>query len=206
MVQHLEMVELLAIRDGEGAAFARSHVEECEACRRELDRLYQVRARLRALPTYRSPRELWPRIAQRVMRHRSRRRLAVGGALGLAAAAGLAGILVLGGSSSQGQGSPVDIWVVEVGSQDLGPMIDRSRELESLLEAYTPAYRVYDAPTALAVSVVEDRIMLLDRLLEESRAIGADRVVLRGLWGERVQALETLVGLQLVQEEDTGWR
>jgi hypothetical protein len=79
-------------------------------------------------------------------------------------------------------------------------MINRSRDLESLLQTYRPEFQVYDAPTALAVSVLEDRILLLDRMLTEGRSIGADREVLRGLWGERVVALETLVGLELVPE------
>jgi hypothetical protein len=47
---------------------------------------------------------------------------------------------------------------------------------------------------------------VLDQILLESRALGADREVLRGLWGERVLALEQLVSLQVVQEEDRVWR
>jgi hypothetical protein len=85
-------------------------------------------------------------------------------------------------------------------------MIVRSQELEGLLRTYKPQYRVYDAPTALAVSALEDRIGILDRMLIESRAVGADREVLVGLWGERVEALETLVGLQLIERPEGVWR
>jgi hypothetical protein len=202
--RHLEMGELLALRDGEGSAFARSHLVACGACRRELNRLYAIRAELRALPTFSPPRELWPRVADHVGRRRLWRRLSYG-TLGLAAAAVLAGFIALRGPAAVNE-EPADVWVSERVTQDLGPVIRRSRALESLLQTHRPMYQVYDAPTALAVSVLEDRVILLDRLLEESRSIGADRAVLRNLWVERNETLETLVGLQLVQENEPVWR
>lgn len=205
MNRHLGMEELLTLRDGEGSAFARAHVDECEECRGELDRLYRVRSELRALPAYTPPRELWPRVAGKVGRRRWQRRFAYGG-LGLAAAAALAGFIVLRGPASEPVAPPEDVWVAEATTQDLGPMISRSRQLESLLQVYAPGSRVYDAPTALAVSVLEDRIGILDRMLVDGRRLGADREVLRGLWGERVFALEQLVSLQLPREENGVWR
>ena len=203
-VRHLAMEELLALRDGEGSAFARVHVESCEVCRAELERLYQMRARLRALPRYMPPRDVWVRVASEVRRRRWRRRLGLRTA-GLAVAAVLTGLVVLRGPA-QHEEERIDEWVAEQTSQDLGPMIVRSQELEGLLHTYTPRYRVYDAPTALAVSALEDRIGILDRMLLESRAGGVDREVLVGLWGERVEALETLVGLQLVERPEAVWR
>lgn len=199
--RHMEMDELLGLRDGEGSAFARSHVETCEACRGELERLHRVRSELRAMPTFRPPRELWPRIRRHVWRRRLRRRLSYG-AVGLAAAAALAGFIVLRGPVDE----PADVWVAEASSEDLGPMISRARQLETLLQVYSPQRRVYDAPTALATSALEDRIVVLDQILLETRALGAEREVLRGLWGERVLALEQLVTLQVVQEENRVWR
>jgi len=203
-VRHLAMEELLALRDGEGSAFARRHLESCELCRAELERLYQVRAQLRALPRYVPPRDVWVRVAAEVRTRRWRRRVIVR-AVGLAMAAAVTGLFVLRGPAEQGA-EPAYEWVVEETSRDLGPMIVRSQELEGLLRTYKPQYRVYDAPTALAVSALEDRIGILDRMLTESRAFGADREVLVGLWGERVEALETLVGLQLVEQPEGVWR
>lgn len=199
--RHLKMDELLGLRDGEGSAFARAHVESCEACRGELERLYRVRSELRALPTFGPPRELWPRIRRHVWRRRVRRRLSYG-AIGLAAAATLAGFIVLRGPTDE----PADVWLAEASTEDLGPMINRARQLETLLQVYSPQRRVYDAPTALATSALEDRIVVIDQILLESRALGADRDVLRGLWGERVLALEQLVTLHVVQGEDRVWR
>jgi hypothetical protein len=199
--RHLEMDELLGLRDGEGSAFARAHVESCEACRGELERLYHVRSELRALPTFGPPRELWPRIRRHVWRRRVRRRLSYG-AVGLAAAAAFAGFMVLRGPDLE----PADAWGAEATSEDLGPMINRARQLETLLQVYSPQRRVYNAPTALAASALEDRIVVLDQLLLETRALGAEREVLRGLWGERVLALEQLVSLQVVREENGVWR
>jgi hypothetical protein len=198
------MEELLALRDGEGSAFARSHADSCHVCRAELDRLYQVRAELRALPRYTPPRELWPKVADEVRQRRLRRRLSYR-MIVLAAAAVLAGVAILRGPAREESG-PTDVWLIEETSRDLGPVIARSQELEGLLRAFRPEYRVYDAPTALAVSALEDRIVLLDRMLLEGRAIGLEREVLVGLWGERVEALETLVGLQATERPERVWR
>ncbi len=199
------MDELLGLRDGEGTAFARDHSESCDRCRRELERLYQVRARLRALPQLRPARDGWPQVAASVSRRRVRRRLGFA-TLGLALAATLAGVMILRGPAAEvAPSGAADVWVAEAESRDLGPMIHRTRQLESLLESYGPAYRVYDAPTALAVSVLEDRIVLLDRMLDESRAVGANRELVLQLWDERVEALETLVNVQMVRQEAV-WR
>ncbi len=204
MVRHLDMDELLALRDGDGTELARSHLEGCSDCRAELDRLHALRAELRALPRFTPPRELWPRVVERTLRRRFRRR-AGAAMIALAAAAVLAGFLVARRSVEEPLLGDRDTWVAESASDDLGPFIDRSRQLESLLRRYDSTSRVYDGATALAVSVLEDRINLLDRMLVESRAVGANREVLQGLWDERVQTLEALVGLQAVQHDD-GWR
>jgi predicted anti-sigma-YlaC factor YlaD len=197
-MRHLEMTELLALRDGESTAHGRDHLECCESCRRELERLYRVQAELRALPSFTPPRDLWPRIARLEWRRRHRQRWWIAGSVGLAAAAALVGFLVLRGDAVRGPGDGAEeVWVAEAMSEDLGPVITRSRQLETLLETYRPQYQVYDAPTALAVSALEDRIWVLDRMLSEGRQAGAERVVLRRLWNERVATLETLIGIQL---------
>lgn len=199
--RHLNMEDLLALRDGEGSAEASAHVESCALCEAELSRLYRTRAELRALRAYGPPRDLWPRVAARIRRGRMLTRASLGLG-GLAAAAAIAAVILVPGGVPD---PDPDTWIGEMSSEDLGPVINRSRQLETMLEAYQPGARVYDAPTALAVSVLEDRIAVLDGMLAEGRAMGADREMIRGLWGERVETLEKLVGLQLVTRGE-GWR
>ncbi len=203
--RHLAMDELLGLRDGDGTAFAREHLKSCDRCAEEVERLYQVRAKLRALPQLKPARDGWPDVEASLKRRRLRMRRSFA-MLGLAVAATLAGVLVMRGRWVEVAPSrTADVWVAEEQSQDLGPMIHRTRQLESLLRSYRPTHRVYDAPTALAVSVLEDRIVLLDRMLDESRAVGADREFMANLWDERVEALETLVNVQMVREQAV-WR
>ncbi len=200
---HLELRELLALRDGEAAPASRAHVEHCEGCAAEVRRLRRVRAELRALRPLAPRGDLWPRIRDRLYRRRRRRLIAAG----LAAAAALAGLLVLhGGDTAERLPAGSDPWIAEVASADLGPMITRSRELESVLRTHAPSRQVQDVPTALAVSVVEDRLQLIDRALAQSRRAGVDRALVRDLWSQRVEALETLVGLRFNPPDDGGWR
>ncbi len=210
--QHLDMGELLALRDGEGNAAAGSHVESCDVCRAELERLNRVREQLRGLPTVSPERDMWPEVAVRYSGQRARRRWIGLGATWLAAAA-VAGLLLMRGSGGGVEEPAVIATEPTVAglAAELAPMIDRSRELESLLTTYAPRRPVLGAGQALAVSVLEERLMLIDEALVESRGGGVDARLVRGLWQERVVALEALVSVQLVQDKenatvDDGWR
>jgi hypothetical protein len=215
------MHELLAERDGEGSAHAQTHLESCEDCRRELERLFRVRAELKALPAFTPPRDLWTNVAADVSQRRKRRWWGAG-TVGLAAAAALTGFILLRGGEPitpgpvvDGTVAPVEEGRVAEATPDLELYINRSRELETLLQTYPTQYRVYDAPTAIAVSALEDRILILDGMIHESRQLGVDRRVLVNLWNERTATLETLVGIQLgearpvdtpVQTSTSVWR
>ena len=92
---HLTMEQLLALREPgvePGTAAQREHMEECDSCRLERDRLEQRAARLRALPTLRPARDQWPRVAARVNTVRRQRRIRwmTAGAMALAASLALA--------------------------------------------------------------------------------------------------------------------
>ena len=74
---HLTMEQLLALREPgvePGTASQREHMDPCETCRLELERLEQRSARLRALPTLRPARDQWPRVAARLNAARRQRR------------------------------------------------------------------------------------------------------------------------------------
>src|SRR2546426_11965326 len=90
---HCTMEDLVAVRDGEGSTGARRHLEDCAACRAELDALYQRVAQLKALPALRPPRDRWDVVrAELVATQRRRRRW--WGTMSLAAAAAVAGLIV----------------------------------------------------------------------------------------------------------------
>ena len=59
-MMHCTMDDLLALRAGEGSAWARQHAAGCAACRAELEALYQRVAQLKALPARGPARDRWP--------------------------------------------------------------------------------------------------------------------------------------------------
>src|SRR2546422_10784660 len=92
-MMHCTMDNLLALRAGEGSAWARQHAAGCAACRAELEALYQRVAQLKALPARRPTRDRWPAVRDGVLAERRRRR-GRGGVSGFAAAAAVDGPLV----------------------------------------------------------------------------------------------------------------
>src|SRR5256886_1095311 len=92
-VMHCTMDDLLALRANEGSAWARRHLDECPACRTELEALSQRVARLKALPPLGPARDRWPAIREAIVAER-RRRVRRWSGVGLAAAAALAGPIV----------------------------------------------------------------------------------------------------------------
>ena len=93
-MMHCTMDDLVAVRDGEGSVWARRHVEECAACRGEMDALYQRVAQLKALPALRPPRDRWQAVRDTIVAERTQRRRGWTRA-GLALAAALAGVMVV---------------------------------------------------------------------------------------------------------------
>src|SRR2546427_10557728 len=90
---HCTMEDLVAVRDGEGSTGARRHLEDCAACRAELDALYQRVAQLKALPALRPPRDRWD-VVRAELAATQRRRRRRWGTMSLAAAAAVAGLIV----------------------------------------------------------------------------------------------------------------
>src|SRR5216117_2396347 len=93
-MMHCTIDDLLALRAGEASAWARRHVEDCAACRAELDGLYQRVTQLKALPALQPPRDRWSVVRDAARTQRARRRRTWGG-WGLAAAAALVGVLLV---------------------------------------------------------------------------------------------------------------
>jgi len=199
-VSHLSMEALLSLREPglePGAAAAREHLNGCPACQAELDRLHQRVARLKALPTLRPSRDRWPETAARHRAERRRRQGRIAALSGLAAAAGLAGVVSLG-RMSQPQG--------QLPSQELFQTMERSQALESALSEYNPDARVLDGRTAGMAQELEDRIARVDRELEATELLPDQppEDQLLQLWRERVGLLDALVDVHLTRAGDAG--
>jgi len=182
-VRHGTTEELLALRDGEGSAWAKTHVESCGACARELYRLEQVRAQLRALPALASPRDRWAPIAERARRERLQRRFS--GGVGLAAAAALAGLLLVAV-----QGTHPDPLLAET---TLKTAMARSQAMEQVLRDLDPDARALTGGAAGAVVDLQLRIEALDAQLNDPDGWGNDRARQSELWNERAGLLSALV-------------
>ncbi len=195
MSQHCSMEELLALRDGEAKAAARRHVDQCPACRAELDRLHQVAAALRALPGARPPRDRWPEVWAAVAAARRRRRWVLTGWGSLAAAASLAaivGIRTIATKTLAAQPANLDSLVVE------------SQRLEEALRAYDPTSRVLSGRAANTVAQLEDGIALVDAMLAEAQHRGASQDDLLRLWSQRVQLMNQLVNVHVTRAAYVG--
>jgi predicted anti-sigma-YlaC factor YlaD len=196
MTQHCTIEELLAVRDGEGAGTALRHVDQCPACRAELDRLHQVAAALRALPVQRPPRDRWPEVRAVAAGARRRRWIATGWML-LAAAAALAVVVgVRGWWPSGGQ--------MAGQRANLDSLVSASQQLEEALRTLDPTSRVLSGRAASTIAELEDGIALVDAQLGEAQRTGASRDDLLRLWQQRVQLMNQLVNVHVTRAAYVG--
>jgi hypothetical protein len=197
MRKHCTMSELLAVRDGEGTAWARTHLDECPFCREELDLLYQRVAALRALPVQRPPRDRWTVIRAQALRERRTRvfRRSGWGALAVAAA-----IAVLLGVRTVGVIGPTPA----VGQTELDALMQQSRALEESLRSYEPEGRILNARAAGIIADLEDRIALVDAGISQVTTRGA-REDLIGLWRDRVDLMSALVNAHVTRATYVGF-
>jgi hypothetical protein len=181
--RHGTTEELLAVRDGEGTAWARAHAEACPVCAAELYRLEQVRSQLRALPGFTPPRDRWPLVAERARRERRQRRFS--GGMGLAAAAALAGLLLVAV-----QGTRPDPLEAET---TLRTAMARSQAMEQVLRGVDPDAKALSGATAGVVVDLQRRLEALDTELGDPSEWGNDAYRQAQLWNERAGLLSALV-------------
>ena len=198
MRKHCTMTELLAVRDGEGSAWARAHLEDCPFCRQEMDLLYRRVAALRALSAHRPPRDRWAAIKAGVARERRLtvvRRSAFGALAAAAAIAvllGVRGIAVVGPTPAAGQ-------------TELETLMAQSRELETTLQSYGPEGRVLNARAAGIIADLEDRIALVDAGISQMTTRGGSRDDLISLWRDRVDLMDALVNAHVTRASYVGF-
>lgn len=176
---HCTMEDLLDLRAGEGSVAARRHVAECAACEAELDALHQRVAQLKALPPRRPSRDRWPAVRDVLAAERRlhRRRVAWRVA-GLAAAAGLFGIVVLRGVGPGATALHADIAEAK----------EQSAVIEERLGQHDVAGGVMSGQEAALAADLEDRIAVIDGALAQT----AREAELLTLWQRRVDLMEQL--------------
>jgi len=193
---HCTMEDLVAVRDGEGSTGARQHLEDCAACRAELDALYQRVAQLKALPALRPPRDRWDVVrAELVATQRRRRRR--WGTMSLAAAAAVAGLIVFrpwsGGNTLHAE---------------LSQAKQRCSTLESALQQYDADGRVVSGRSAALAAQLEDRIAAVDGQLSQlSPATGGSRTPeakLVDLWKQRATLMQQLYQVRVTRVSYVG--
>jgi len=183
---HVELEELLALRDGEGSQAAASHLAGCAACAAELARLQELTAQLRGLPGERPDRDGWPAAATALREQQWRQRWA---RVGLAAAGVFLMITVL--TAVRGG---IEAWQEAQIEEQRQELVSRSQQLEDTVRQYERA-RAISGRTAGAMVEIEDRIAAIDAELMQlphERSSGAAAL---DLWRQRVQLLDTLVEL-----------
>ncbi len=191
-MMHCTMDDLLALRDGDASVWARRHVEDCAACRSELDGLYQRVAQLKALPPLRPPRDRWSAVRDAIRAERAQRRRRWLG-YGLATAAALVGVMVIGPALGN-TGS----------AEDLAQAKRQSAQLESTLRAFDAESRVMSGQEAEFTARLEDQIAQLDGRLADLDARAAREAQLVDLWRQRVQLMEQLVQVRVTRARYVG--
>jgi negative regulator of sigma E activity len=199
-VSHLSMETLVGLREAgsePGTAGAREHLDGCEVCRAELERMHQRVARLKALPSLRPARDRWPAVRERVRAVQRRHRARLVGLVGLAAAATVA--LAVGVSALRKPDTGLTPAEIE-------QAMARSQILESALDRIDPESRVLDGRTAGIAQRLEDRIARVDRELEMAELMerqSRDAELLK-LWRERIGLLDALVDVHVTRASHVG--
>jgi hypothetical protein len=198
MLIHCTMEELLSVRDGEGSRAALLHLDDCEECRDELDRLHQRVAALKAMPTLHPPRDRWSNVRDQVLADRARKRRHMAQWISLAAAASLA--LAVGATR-------IIPAMTASEPEEMVGLVEQADELQGLLKVLEPRTRVVNGRVATAIAEIEDRLSVVDSRLAEVRALPAElpRDEMSLLLRQRVELLDALVRMHTTNSTYIGF-
>ncbi len=197
MLRHCSIEELLEVRNGEGSTGAKIHVDECEECRDELDRLHQRVASLKALPSLNAPRDRWPVVREQIVASRQRTwwtRMGWAAAAMIALALGANGLVPWPGADSE-----------QKPEVELQTLVEQSAQLDSMLKSLEKKSRVVNGLTAVTIADLEDRIILLDSRLSSARRIAISEAQLRALLEQRVLLMDALVNTHTKRTVNVGF-
>ena len=180
--RHGTSEELLALRDGEGTAWTRDHAATCAACAAELERLEQVRARLRALPPFAPPRDVWPVVLRGARADRRRSRISAWSGAVAAAAVVVLAFTVLRHSAPP---APEDV--------ALQKAMAESAAMEQMFQSLHPDRRALNGQAAGVVADLEDQLAQVDAALNDTTTWRNDPDRVAGLWKQRAGLLSALV-------------
>lgn len=197
MLRHCTLGELLEVRDGEGSAAARAHVEQCEACGTEVERLHQLVAAMRALPPHSPPRDRWPAVRESLVSARRRRRWGYAGWTSVAAAAGLVLFAGLRTAPRSAAGASVP--------DEIASLVQESQQLERVLQSYSQPGRVITGGTAAAIAELEDRIARVDDGIDRAQVQAVSQETVADLWRRRVTLMDRLVNTHIQQVTYVGY-
>ena len=197
MLRHRSIEELLEVRNGEGSVGAKIHVDECEECRDELDRLHQRVASLKALPSLNAPRDRWPLVREQIVAGRQRvwwTRMGWAAAAAIALALGANGLVPWPGAEPE----PTQ----EVQLQTL---VEQSAQLDSMLKSIEKKAHVVNGLTAVTIADLEDRIIFVDSRLLSARRVAISEAQLRALLEQRVLLMDALVNTHAKRTVNVGF-
>ena len=180
--------------------------EEEMICALTADESAALHSGLQGLPETMPPRNVWRRIKEQaeaeglLVEAAPKKYTQWYAGVGLAAAAVMAAVLMLGITQSPGTTVPDRPITNSVDLSDLAVLQAYSRRLESNLRALPAEPRVARAGTVATMSEIEDRIAAIDFQLNDTSAAmtDGDREI---FWRERVRLMKLLLQLRYAQAQ-----
>ena len=215
---HARIDQLLSVRDREPVdATVHAHLEQCVSCSAQLGEITRTTEQLRALPQLEPPKLAWEQIASRLPGTRAPRPLWRSRSALAAVAVGVVGLTIavnqwrelqtapVTATQSQSQAQSVSAMQPALKFQDAAAsraqLIQRSRELEEVLQYLPQRPSVQRPGLAITVDAIEERVQWLDWRLSEPPEAELNDEQSRVLWRERVTLMDSLVKLRYAESE-----
>lgn len=206
---HASIDHLLSLRDGQPVdAATAAHVEQCQRCSAELNKLRETRAKLQSLPQLDAPSsfvEIQRAMSRPVV---ARRRLVSARLVAAVAFVTLTTIFFVAlrdetapavadrreqpNGQQQSPTGPVE-------STHVPELVAQSQKLDDLLQRLPERPRIERVSTAATIDTIEARIQWLDFQLSDAPDSGLNEQQTRRLWRERVELMDSLVKVRYAE-------